>query len=100
MFGRSLRSWSVSAGSSSPITYFRVSLKSIVTSRGAIGKISRSSDCAIGQFLSEKCLGQTATLRGRRGKALARPLLYATYCRPWFLDHLNYGKSNSKQKPL
>ena len=26
--------------------------------------------------------------------ALPRPLLYLTYCRPWFLDHLNYGKSN------
>jgi Phytanoyl-CoA dioxygenase (PhyH) len=32
--------------------------------------------------------------------ALSRPLLYLTYCRPWFLDHLNYGKSNPKQKPL
>jgi ectoine hydroxylase-related dioxygenase (phytanoyl-CoA dioxygenase family) len=32
--------------------------------------------------------------------ALPRPLLYLTYCRPWFLDHLNYGKRNLKQKPL
>jgi hypothetical protein len=29
-----------------------------------------------------------------------RPLLYLTYCRPWFLDHLNYGRSNPKQKPI
>jgi ectoine hydroxylase-related dioxygenase (phytanoyl-CoA dioxygenase family) len=32
--------------------------------------------------------------------ALPRPLLYLTYCRPWFLDHLNYGKNNPRQKPL
>jgi hypothetical protein len=31
---------------------------------------------------------------------LPRPLLFLTYCRPWFLDDLNYGKSNPKQKPL
>jgi ectoine hydroxylase-related dioxygenase (phytanoyl-CoA dioxygenase family) len=31
---------------------------------------------------------------------LPRPLLYLTYCRPWFLDHLNYGESNPKQRPL
>jgi hypothetical protein len=30
-----------------------------------------------------------------------RPLLYLTYCRPWFLDHLNFNtKTNPKQKPL
>lgn len=32
--------------------------------------------------------------------ALHRPLLFLTYCRPWFLDDLNYGKSNPKQRPL
>ena len=32
--------------------------------------------------------------------ASPRPLLFLTYCRPWFLDHLNYGKSNPRQKPL
>jgi hypothetical protein len=30
-----------------------------------------------------------------------RPLLYLTYCRPWFVDHLNFStKTNPKQKPL
>jgi ectoine hydroxylase-related dioxygenase (phytanoyl-CoA dioxygenase family) len=35
--------------------------------------------------------------------ALSRPLLYLTYCRPWFVDHINYDSSkaqNQKQKPL
>jgi ectoine hydroxylase-related dioxygenase (phytanoyl-CoA dioxygenase family) len=30
-----------------------------------------------------------------------RPLLYLTYCRPWFVEHLNFNaKANPKQKPL
>jgi ectoine hydroxylase-related dioxygenase (phytanoyl-CoA dioxygenase family) len=30
-----------------------------------------------------------------------RPLVYLTYCRPWFLDHKNFNvTSNPKQKPL
>jgi ectoine hydroxylase-related dioxygenase (phytanoyl-CoA dioxygenase family) len=29
-----------------------------------------------------------------------RPLLYLTYCRPWFVEHLNFNKRNPKQKPL
>jgi ectoine hydroxylase-related dioxygenase (phytanoyl-CoA dioxygenase family) len=30
-----------------------------------------------------------------------RPLLYLTYCRPWFLEHLNFNtKGNAQQKPL
>jgi hypothetical protein len=29
-----------------------------------------------------------------------RPILYLVYCRPWFLDHVNYGKPNSKQLPI
>jgi Phytanoyl-CoA dioxygenase (PhyH) len=32
--------------------------------------------------------------------ALPRPLLYLTYCRPWFVEHLNFNVRNSKQKPL
>jgi ectoine hydroxylase-related dioxygenase (phytanoyl-CoA dioxygenase family) len=35
--------------------------------------------------------------------ALSRPLLYLTYCRPWFVDHINYDNwktQNQKQKPL
>jgi ectoine hydroxylase-related dioxygenase (phytanoyl-CoA dioxygenase family) len=33
--------------------------------------------------------------------ALARPLLYLTYCRPWFVEHLNFNaKTNPKQRPL
>jgi ectoine hydroxylase-related dioxygenase (phytanoyl-CoA dioxygenase family) len=33
--------------------------------------------------------------------AVPRPLLYLTYCRPWFLDHKNYNTNqNPKQKPL
>ena len=31
---------------------------------------------------------------------LPRPLLYLTYCRPWFLEHLNFNKRNPKQRPL
>jgi hypothetical protein len=32
---------------------------------------------------------------------MPRPLLYLTYCRPWFVDHLNFKtKTNPKQKPL
>jgi hypothetical protein len=31
----------------------------------------------------------------------ARPLLYLTYCRPWFVDHGNFNtKQNPMQKPL
>jgi len=30
-----------------------------------------------------------------------RPLLYLTYCRPWFFDHKNFNtKKNPKQRPL
>jgi len=31
-----------------------------------------------------------------------RPLLYLTYCRPWFLDHINFNKTNpnERQEPL
>jgi Phytanoyl-CoA dioxygenase (PhyH) len=33
--------------------------------------------------------------------SLPRPLLYLTYCRPWFVEHLNFTeKKNPKQKPL
>ena len=33
--------------------------------------------------------------------ALPRPLLYLTYCRPWFVEYLNFNaKKNPKQKPL
>jgi ectoine hydroxylase-related dioxygenase (phytanoyl-CoA dioxygenase family) len=33
--------------------------------------------------------------------ALPRPLLYLTYCRPWFVEHHNFNKKeNQKQKPL
>ena len=32
--------------------------------------------------------------------ALPRPLLYLTYCRPWFVEHLNFNAKNPKQKPL
>jgi ectoine hydroxylase-related dioxygenase (phytanoyl-CoA dioxygenase family) len=32
--------------------------------------------------------------------AVPRPLLYLTYCRPWFLEHLNFGAKNPKQRPL
>jgi ectoine hydroxylase-related dioxygenase (phytanoyl-CoA dioxygenase family) len=31
---------------------------------------------------------------------LPRPLLYMTYCRPWFVEHLNFNAKNPKQKPL
>jgi hypothetical protein len=31
-----------------------------------------------------------------------RPLLYLTYCRPWFLDYINFNNKNpnERQKPL
>jgi Phytanoyl-CoA dioxygenase (PhyH) len=32
--------------------------------------------------------------------SLSRPLLYLTYCRPWFVDHKNFSENNPKQKPL
>ena len=32
--------------------------------------------------------------------SLPRPLLYLTYCRPWFVDHKNFSEDNPKQKPL
>ena len=33
--------------------------------------------------------------------ALPRPLLYLTYCRPWFMEYMNFNaKKNPKQKPL
>jgi ectoine hydroxylase-related dioxygenase (phytanoyl-CoA dioxygenase family) len=33
--------------------------------------------------------------------ALSRPLLYLTYCRPWFVEYHNFSsKWNPKQKPL
>jgi ectoine hydroxylase-related dioxygenase (phytanoyl-CoA dioxygenase family) len=33
--------------------------------------------------------------------SLARPLLYLTYCRPWFVEYMNFNaKKNPKQKPL
>jgi ectoine hydroxylase-related dioxygenase (phytanoyl-CoA dioxygenase family) len=34
--------------------------------------------------------------------SLSRPLIYLTYCRRWFLDHINFNnwKQNQKQKPL
>jgi ectoine hydroxylase-related dioxygenase (phytanoyl-CoA dioxygenase family) len=31
---------------------------------------------------------------------LPRPLLYLTYCRPWFLEYMNFNEFNPKQKPL
>jgi ectoine hydroxylase-related dioxygenase (phytanoyl-CoA dioxygenase family) len=32
---------------------------------------------------------------------MPRPMLYLTYCRPWFLDHKNFSAEyNAKQKPL
>jgi ectoine hydroxylase-related dioxygenase (phytanoyl-CoA dioxygenase family) len=33
--------------------------------------------------------------------SLPRPLLYLTYCRPWFVEYMNFNaKKNPKQKPL
>jgi ectoine hydroxylase-related dioxygenase (phytanoyl-CoA dioxygenase family) len=29
-----------------------------------------------------------------------RPLLYLTYCRPWFVEYMNFNKKNPQQKPL
>jgi ectoine hydroxylase-related dioxygenase (phytanoyl-CoA dioxygenase family) len=40
--------------------------------------------------------------RGTANQSITpRPLLYLTYCRPWFVDHLNFTrKKNPKQRPL
>jgi ectoine hydroxylase-related dioxygenase (phytanoyl-CoA dioxygenase family) len=33
--------------------------------------------------------------------AVPRPLLYLTYCRPWYFEHINFNvKTNPRQKPL
>jgi hypothetical protein len=32
--------------------------------------------------------------------AVPRPLLYIGYCRPWFLDHINFGKANPNQRSI
>jgi ectoine hydroxylase-related dioxygenase (phytanoyl-CoA dioxygenase family) len=32
--------------------------------------------------------------------AMLRPLIYLTYCRPWYIEHVNFNKKNQNQKPL
>jgi hypothetical protein len=67
--------------------------KSRVPNEEGIKPIVHEGSCMLWDFRLSHCGTPNRS-------ALARPLLYATYCRPWFLDHLNYGKSNPKQKPL
>jgi ectoine hydroxylase-related dioxygenase (phytanoyl-CoA dioxygenase family) len=58
-----------------------------------IKPIVREGSCMLWDFRLSHCGTPNQS-------AVPRPLIYATYCRPWFLDHLNYGKSNPKQKPI
>jgi ectoine hydroxylase-related dioxygenase (phytanoyl-CoA dioxygenase family) len=58
-----------------------------------IKPIVREGSCMLWDFRLSHCGTPNRS-------AVPRPLLYATYCRPWFFDHLNYGKNNPRQKPL
>jgi ectoine hydroxylase-related dioxygenase (phytanoyl-CoA dioxygenase family) len=60
----------------------------------AVEPVVREGSCMLWDF--RLFHAGTANLAG-----VPRPLLYLTYCRPWFLDHLNFNtKKNAKQKPL
>jgi ectoine hydroxylase-related dioxygenase (phytanoyl-CoA dioxygenase family) len=67
---------------------------SAVTEEGAIEPVVREGSCMLWDF--RLIHGGTPN-----GSALPRPLLYVTYCRPWFMEYLNFdAKKNPKQKPL
>ena len=59
----------------------------------SIEPVVREGSCMLWDFRLEH--GGTPN----RG-TLPRPLLYLTYCRPWFVEHLNFNAKNPKQKPL
>ena len=67
--------------------------KSRVPNEEGINPVVREGSCMLWDFRLSHCGTPNRSV-------LPRPLLYATYCRPWFLDHLNYGQSNPKQRPL
>jgi hypothetical protein len=64
-----------------------------VPNEEGIKPVVREGSCMLWDFRLSHCGTPNRS-------ALPRPLLSLTYCRPWFLDHLNYGKSNPMQKPL
>ena len=59
-----------------------------------IEPVVREGSCVLWDFrLKHSGTPNRSTLR--------RPLLYLTYCRPWFVDHGNFNaERNPKQKPL
>jgi ectoine hydroxylase-related dioxygenase (phytanoyl-CoA dioxygenase family) len=59
----------------------------------AIEPVVREGSCMLWDF---RLLHAGTPNRG----ALPRPLLYLTYCRPWFLEYNNFGGFNPRQKPL
>jgi len=60
----------------------------------AIEPLVREGSCMLWDFRLKHC--GTANR-----SALPRPLLYLTYCRPWFVEYMNFNaKKNPKQKPL
>lgn len=64
-----------------------------VSAEGEIEPIVREGSCILWDFRLRH--------RGTPNRSsVLRPLLYITYCRPWFLDHRNFGKDNPKQKPI
>src|SRR5262245_39795425 len=59
----------------------------------AIEPVVREGSCMLWDFrLKHGGTPNRSTLR--------RPLLYLTYCRPWFFEYRNYTGINSKKKPL
>lgn len=67
---------------------------SIALKEAAIEPVVREGSCMLWDFRLKH--GGTPN----RG-ALPRPLMYLTYCRPWFVEYLNFtANMNPKQKPL
>src|SRR5262249_18694154 len=65
-----------------------------VSKEQAIAPVVREGSCMLWDF---RLFHGGTPNRG----TVPRPLLYLTYCRPWFVDHLNFNtKANQNQKPL
>jgi len=61
---------------------------------GSIAPVISVGSCVLWDF---RLIHSKTPNRG----TVPRPMLYLTYCRPWFLDHKNFTvKWNPKQKPL
>jgi hypothetical protein len=65
-----------------------------VASKEAVEPVVREGSCMLWDFrLFHAGTANPGTV--------PRPLLYLTYCRPWFMDHLNFNtKENPEQTPL